>query len=399
MMGDTASLPLPAAQPAATVLAAAATAPGTAGVRGGTASTREDSGTAATDAGLLFDLLLGGQPEAAQISLVSALPPMTRAAGELQQEDAPAADPLLTVLAQMPQAVPLPQVAALPMAPWTPTTPGANAAAATATATDAASLQTAALGAAQPGLGMGLPSRNLAAPAPAATTFPATGLPADNAAAATVPAAPAARFPLLQQGPASQSALADGLVPGFALPTAERAPVPVEALAPTSFAPPNVQSVAGTQPAFAPAAPIPAPVLSQPADPTTGYDDGFSGHVAWLAGQRIGHAEIRVVPEHLGAIDIRLQMDGSNVRAEFHSSQPEVRQALEASLPRLREMLGQHGMQLAHAGVGQGQGGQRQSGDGMPQPGHSGGLTLPDEAGSPLPPDFRRARGLLDVYA
>jgi len=62
-------------------------------------------------------------------------------------------------------------------------------------------------------------------------------------------------------------------------------------------------------------------------------------------------------------------------------------------------MLGQHGLQLAHAGVGQGQGGQRQSGDGTPQPGHAGGLTLPDEAGSPLPPDFRRARSLLDVYA
>ena len=149
------------------------------------------------------------------------------------------------------------------------------------------------------------------------------------------------------------------------------------------------------------AVPTQPPVLQQPADPAAGYDDRFASHVALMAGQRIGQAEIRVVPEHLGAIDIRLQLDGNDVRAEFHSAQPEVRQALEASLPRLREMLGQHGLQLSHAGVGHGQSqkGQGQHGDGTAPRSGDGPVLSSSEPGSPLPPDFRRGRGLLDVYA
>ncbi len=389
MMGETASLPLPtaAAAPAATVLAATATTAPAAGT-----AAQDAAGTPASNPSLLFDLLLGEQSEAAAISLAGVLPATTRTATGERPEETPAADPLLSVLAQMPQT---PQVAVLPVAAPVLPTPTTNAAA------DAASRPLAVLAASQPGLGVGLAGADIAMPAHATTTSPTTGLPADTAPDTGLPAAHAARSTLSQPGFVHQAAGADASLPGFVLPAAEQAATPIEAPATASATAPinALQSLAGVQPASTPAAPLAAPVLTQPADPANGYDDGFSGHVTWLAGQRIGQAEIRVVPEHLGTIDIRLQMDGSNVRAEFHSTQPEVRQALEASLPRLREMLGQHGLQLAHAGVGQGQGGQRQSGDGTPQPGHAGGLTLPDEAGSPLPPDFRRARSLLDVYA
>ena len=389
MMGETASLPLPtaAAAPAATVLAATATTAPAAGT-----AAQDAAGTPASNPSLLFDLLLGEQSEAAAISLAGVLPATTRTATGERPEETPAADPLLSVLAQMPQT---PQVAVLPVAAPVLPTPTTNAAA------DAASRPLAVLAASQPGLGVGLAGADIAMPAHATTTSPTTGLPADTAPDTGLPATHAARSTLSQPGFVHQAAGADASLPGFVLPAAEQAATPIEAPATASATAPinALQSLAGVQPTSTPAAPLAAPVLTQPDDPANGYDDGFSGHVTWLAGQRIGQAEIRVVPEHLGTIDIRLQMDGSNVRAEFHSTQPEVRQALEASLPRLREMLGQHGLQLAHAGVGQGQGGQRQSGDGTPQPGHAGGLTLPDEAGSPLPPDFRRARSLLDVYA
>ncbi len=389
MMGETASLPLPtaAAAPAAAVLAATATTAPPAGT-----AAQDAPGTPAGNPSLLFDLLLGEQSEAAAISLAGVLPATTRPATGERPEETPAADPLLSVLAQMPQT---PQVAVLPVAAPVLPTPTTNAAA------DTASRPLAVLAASQPGLGVGLVGADITMPAPATTTSPTTGLPADTAPDTGLPAAHAARSALSQPGFAHQAAGADASLPGFVLPVAEQAATPIEAPAAASATGPinALQSLAGVQPASTPAAPLAAPVLTQPADPANGYDDGFSGHVTWLAGQRIGQAEIRVVPEHLGAIDIRLQMDGNNVRAEFHSTQPEVRQALEASLPRLREMLGQHGLQLAHAGVGQGQGGQRQSGDGLPQPGQGSGLTLPEEAGSPLPPDFRRGRGLLDVYA
>ena len=114
---------------------------------------------------------------------------------------------------------------------------------------------------------------------------------------------------------------------------------------------------AAAAPARATATPLAAP-LALPTDIDAGFDDGFGARIGWLADQRIGHAEIRLNPEHLGAIDVRLQIDGSKVSAEFQSAHADVRHALESSVGRLREMLGQQGLQLSHADVGQGRGGE-----------------------------------------
>ncbi|MCL6618461.1 MAG: flagellar hook-length control protein FliK [Thermomonas hydrothermalis] len=151
-----------------------------------------------------------------------------------------------------------------------------------------------------------------------------------------------------------------------------------------------------------PAAPSPVAVLPQPASPETGYGDALGDHLAWMAAQKLSHAQLRVSPEHLGPIDIRIQLDGREVRAEFHSPHAEVRQTLEASLPRLRELLGQQGLQLTHAGVGQGQsqtpGRQRAEEWVFAGPSAFNG----DEGAAPSQPglpESRRPRGLLDEYA
>ena len=145
----------------------------------------------------------------------------------------------------------------------------------------------------------------------------------------------------------------------------------------------------------APAAPPAQPPLAMPADPAQGFDDGFGTRLVWMAEQRLGHAEIRLNPEHVGPIEVRVELDGEQVRAEFHSAHAEVRQAIEASLPRLRELLGQHGLQLGQADVGQGQAGGGQSARGNP-----GTATTDAEtsAGSQAATIVQR-RGLLDEYA
>ena len=393
MMGDAAGLPLPSASPSPAALPAAP-ATGATATRVATAGAAQDAAAPGPDANLLFDLLMGSQQEVAAMALPGAPSAATRAAAGDHHEP-PAADPLLSVLAQMPQMPQMPQPTPVPAVPTPP-----PLAAADATTTAAAAIV--ALPFVLSTGGQGLP---VAAPESAASASAPFSLPAAVSAAVRPEAgladAPALRLPPAPQGfvpPAA--AMAGPPAQEFAAMVADQAAATVDTATPGSSAPVTAMHALGAaQSASTPTAALATPQLSQPADPANGYDDGFSGHVVWLAGQRIGQAEIRVVPDHLGAIDIRLQMDGNNVRAEFHSSQPEVRQALEASLPRLREMLGQQGLQLAHAGVGQGQSDQRQSGDGAPRPGHGGGLALPGEAGSPLPPDFRRARGLLDVYA
>jgi flagellar hook-length control protein FliK len=153
-----------------------------------------------------------------------------------------------------------------------------------------------------------------------------------------------------------------------------------------------------TTPAVATAAPLvsaPVPLL-QPANAGAGYGDELGTSVVWLAEQRVGHAQLQVTPDHLGPIEVRLQLDGARVHAEFYSAQPEVRHALEASLPRLRDLLGQHGLQLGQADVGQRQHNGRHA---PPMAGQPDTDCFPDGSSRPLPVTAHRVRGLLDEYA
>jgi len=126
------------------------------------------------------------------------------------------------------------------------------------------------------------------------------------------------------------------------------------------------------------------------------FDDDIGDAVRWMADQKIGHAHIKVTPNDLGTVEIRLRLDGDRVHADFSSAQADVRQALESSLPRLREMLAQHGFQLAHADVGQ---------QHTPRP-QGGGPAFGEGAGDSAEPAIEpprtvrmTARGLVDAYA
>lgn len=129
------------------------------------------------------------------------------------------------------------------------------------------------------------------------------------------------------------------------------------------------------------------------------FDEAIGTRLSWMADQKIGHAHIKVSPGEMGMIEVRLRMDGDRIHADFSSAQPEVRQALEASLPRLREMLDQQGFQLAQADVGHRQDPQASAQRGNGTDGNDGGL---DNAGdeTQLPrPVITHSRGLLDAYA
>lgn len=146
------------------------------------------------------------------------------------------------------------------------------------------------------------------------------------------------------------------------------------------------------------ASPLAQP-LPMPADPSAGFDDGLSTRIAWMAEQGIGRAELRVNPDHAGPIEVRLQMEGTRLVAEFSAVNADTRQALEAGMHRLRDMLGQQGLQLAqsHVGSGGGQGRQDGSNNGMGgSPGQADGGDI--ATGDPSPARWV-SRGLLDEYA
>ena len=141
--------------------------------------------------------------------------------------------------------------------------------------------------------------------------------------------------------------------------------------------------------------PTPKPVLGD-----DGFDQAIGARLGWLADQKIGHAHIRLSPDDMGPVDVRLQLNGDKVHASFSSPHVDVRQALESSLPRLRELLGEQGFQLAHADVGHQSPGD--DGNAPGQPGGSGiigdGEPTPGEA-SMSSAQLIRQRGLLDAYA
>ena len=234
---------------------------------------------------------------------------------------------------------------------------------------------------------------------PAAPTVPATPAPtrgnamrdANIATAFPLPAAPA---PATTAAPASApielplATLADANQPSAA--TADTTPNFDTLLSTPAASAPTVQTATTSAPAVALAAP-----LAFPTDPEAGFDDGLGARIAWLADQSIGQAEIRIHPEHLGPIEVRIQVDGTRVNTEFHSAHAEVRHALEQSVPRLRDLLGQHGLQLGQADVGQ-----RQQGGAQQAPRDFGATDAQGEtAATTTPPPRVRVRGLLDEYA
>ncbi|MCW9058328.1 MAG: flagellar hook-length control protein FliK [Gammaproteobacteria bacterium] len=108
---------------------------------------------------------------------------------------------------------------------------------------------------------------------------------------------------------------------------------------PTGFGP---QTVTSPQ---APAATLPATTVAVPLG-QAGWDRALGEQVQWMVGNRLQGAEIRLNPAHLGPMEVRIQMQNDQANITFTAQHGVAREALEAAIPRLREMLGESGLQL-----------------------------------------------------
>ena len=84
-------------------------------------------------------------------------------------------------------------------------------------------------------------------------------------------------------------------------------------------------------------------------DPQWGQD--FSQRVVWMARSELQSAHLSLNPANLGPIEVTLNLGAEQATAVFSSPHGEVREALEAALPRLREMLAGAGIALGDAQV------------------------------------------------
>lgn len=94
---------------------------------------------------------------------------------------------------------------------------------------------------------------------------------------------------------------------------------------------------------------FPAPVPL----PSPRFAEEVGARLQWIAEQQGGEATLRISPEGLGPVEVRMKLDGDRVDLGFAATQQDTRQALQDALPKLREMLAQQGLQLGQADVGQ----------------------------------------------
>jgi flagellar hook-length control protein FliK len=82
------------------------------------------------------------------------------------------------------------------------------------------------------------------------------------------------------------------------------------------------------------------------------FAEDVGSRVAWMISNRQQIAELRVDPPQLGPVEVRLSIAGDQASLTLLSPHAAVRDALQANLPRLQEMLTGAGVDLGSVHVG-----------------------------------------------
>lgn len=139
-------------------------------------------------------------------------------------------------------------------------------------------------------------------------------------------------------------------LPGQAMPAAAQGGVP-DAAAANAVSPLSAeQSTRGAdlQPK---AVASPQAALQQPLG-KQGWDQELGSRLVWMNKQDVHSAQLRLNPAHLGPLEVRLSLQqDQTAHVAFLSNHASVRDAVEAAIPRLREMLAESGVNLADVDV------------------------------------------------
>ena len=91
------------------------------------------------------------------------------------------------------------------------------------------------------------------------------------------------------------------------------------------------------------------------------WNQELSDKLVWMHKQDVPSAELRLNPEHLGPISIKIDVSQDQATVSFTAQHAEVRDAIEAAIPKLREMLGNQQLTLVDVNVSQQQSEQNKS--------------------------------------
>ncbi|WP_341327877.1 flagellar hook-length control protein FliK [Methylotuvimicrobium sp. KM2] len=97
---------------------------------------------------------------------------------------------------------------------------------------------------------------------------------------------------------------------------------------------------------------IEAPAMSKPiAHPE--WDQELGERIVWMNNRAMPFAELKLNPQHLGPISIRIDMNQDQTTIAFSAQQAAVKEAIEAAIPKLREMMGAQQLNVAEISVTQ----------------------------------------------
>lgn len=131
-----------------------------------------------------------------------------------------------------------------------------------------------------------------------------------------------------------------------------------------------------------------------------GFAEQMAEKIMLMTTQKVQVADIRLDPKEMGTIDVKIRVHQDQTSVVFSSANPQVREALETSIPRLREMFADAGVGLGSVNVndrGTSAGGNNEQSQGRGEAGGFGtDAELVDER-KPVQP--RQSNGLVDYYA
>jgi flagellar hook-length control protein FliK len=132
---------------------------------------------------------------------------------------------------------------------------------------------------------------------------------------------------------------------------------------------------------------------------SSGFAKELGQQVTWLSGQEVKQAQIRLNPENLGPLDVKVSVEHGRVDVAFMTQHPETAAAVQQGLDHLNQMLGGQGLSLGHATVGQHA--QQQQYDGSQQQASSQTSGDADDANDESAAQVvqRVAVGLVDAFA
>jgi flagellar hook-length control protein FliK len=84
------------------------------------------------------------------------------------------------------------------------------------------------------------------------------------------------------------------------------------------------------------------------------WNKDLGERIVWMSSRAIPAAEIRLNPQHLGPISVRVDVTDDQATVVFTAQHATTREAIEASIPKLREMMGAQQLNLSEVNVSQG---------------------------------------------